>query len=99
MKTSQIFTLLGMLALTLAVSFTFVVYLGIYSFNNPDKQAWIGLLPDTNDRAMFKTHTEIDTAKAVQVVDIHARFIAWFFWGFLNWFAPLFIVACAIMSC
>ena len=99
MKSSQIFALLGMLGITLAVSITFCVYLGIYSLNNPDKPAWIGLIAESNERAMFKTHAEVDTAKAIQVVDIHSRFIAWFFWGFLNWFAPIFIIVSAIITC
>jgi len=57
MKTSQIFTLLGMLTVLIAVSLTFVIYLGLYGFRNPDKPAWIGMLPMTNDRVLFKTHS------------------------------------------
>jgi len=37
--------------------------------------------------------------KAVEVVNIHARFVTWFVWGFINWFTPLFMVALGIMTC
>ena len=30
---------------------------------------------------------------------MHARFVAWFFWGFLNWFVPLFLIVSAIFTC
>ena len=99
LKASQIFTLLGSLTITLAIFVTLCVYLGVYAFNNPDKKAWIGLLADSNERALFKTAAEVEAAKVVQVVDIHARFVAWFFWGFLNWFGPLFLIVSAILTC
>mmetsp|Transcript_23076 Transcript_23076/g.30711 ORF Transcript_23076/g.30711 Transcript_23076/m.30711 type:complete len:127 (-) Transcript_23076:370-750(-) len=88
-----------MLSTTIAVLLTFVIYLGIYAFNNPDREAWVGLAAETNDRTLFRAHAELDASKAIQVVNIHSRFTAWFFWGFINWFAPLFIVTCAVLTC
>lgn len=100
LKYSQIFTILGMLSTTIAVLITFCVYLGVYAFNNPDKEAWIGIVNiDANERVIFKTKGAVEAANAVQVVDIHARFVSWFLWGFINWFAPLFIVLLAVLTC
>ena len=28
-----------------AIPITFIVYLGIYAFNNPDNEAWVGIAP------------------------------------------------------
>ena len=61
----------------------FLVYLGIYSFNNPDSEAWLGTGVD-GKHALFATETKGMTAKATDMVDIHARFIIWFTWGFMQ---------------
>ena len=55
--------------------------MGIYAFNNPDSEAWLGLGPDGN-HALYADKTAGDTANATELVDIHARFVFWFLWGF-----------------
>ena len=65
----------------------FVVYLGVYSFNNPDNEAWLGVTP-AGEYELYKD--EASGAGSTDLVDIHSRFVIWFTWGFLqNLVAPL----------
>ena len=66
-----------------AVPITFVVYLGIYAFNNPDNEAWVGVAP-TGKQALYADETAGTLAKATSLADIHGRFVSWFLWGFLQ---------------
>ena len=66
-----------------AVPIIFMVYLGIYAFNNPDQEAWYGL--DTDGKgALFASEDAGLTGRATELVDIHARFVTWFLWGFIQ---------------
>ena len=66
-----------------ALPIVFFVYLGIYSFNNPDQEAWLGAGADGKE-ALFADEAAGTLGKATDLVDIHARFITWFMWGFMQ---------------
>ena len=69
------------------VPIVFIVYLGIYAFNNPDQEAWYGL--DSNGKqALFPDEASATAASATEVADMHQRFVGWFLWGFIQIFAP-----------
>lgn len=70
-----------------ALPIVFTVYLGIYAFNNPDKDAWYGIVSE--QKALFATHADGKTAQAAELVDIHQRFVTWFLWGFIQTLAPI----------
>ena len=55
-----------------ALPIIFIVYLGIYAFQNPDANAWYGIV-DKENPALFKTHAEATTAGADEIVAIHSR--------------------------
>ena len=66
-----------------AVPIVFAVYLGIYAFNNPDSEAWIGTTTE-GKYALYKEEAAGTLAKSTALLDIHARFVVWFLWGFLQ---------------
>ncbi len=68
-----------------------IVYEGIYAFNNPDKEAWLGILPDGQNQ-LFADQEAGNLEKATGLVDIHARFITWFLWGFITALMPIALV-------
>ena len=80
----------------LSIFLTFVIYLGIYAFDNPDNEAWYqsysgpvngetveiaGLTPTAEFPAGLPFPT---TDLTLEAVPVHARFVTWFTWGFLN---------------
>lgn len=74
---------------------TFVVYLGKYAFDNPNKAAWYGVKDDVE--ALYPT---LEAAQAAgiadeEIVDIHNRFVTWFLWGFLMMFGPCYVLVIA----
>ena len=79
----------------------FIVYLGIYAFNNPDNDAWIGKTSgnvDTSDFKLFNTQEDGSKGGATDLVDIHARFVSWFFWGFLQTCVIPFGACCLVLT-
>ena len=58
-----------------------IIYLGIYAFNNPDNEAWYGTDSKHNGQ-LFAREADALSAQATEVVDIHAKFVLWFRWGF-----------------
>ena len=46
-----------------ALPIVYVVYLGIYAFNNPDSEAWLGLTPQGKE-ALFVDEQAGEVAKA-----------------------------------
>ena len=70
-----------------AAAVTFIVYLGIYAFNNPNAEAWYGNA--AGKEMLFETEADATTAKATDIVDIHGRFVTWFLWGFIQALLPL----------
>ena len=64
------------------------VYLGIYAFNNPDNDAWLGV-KDDGAYELFKDEAAGKTAEAKELVDIHTRFVNWFLTGFILALAPI----------
>ena len=60
----------------------FLVYLGIFSFKNPDQEAWYGLAPG-GVNALFNTQEAGTAALATELINIHKRFYIWFLWGFI----------------
>lgn len=65
-----------------AVSISLPVFMGIYAWGNPDKDAWYGLTPESK-HALFEGEDQANESEATDIVHIHARFIAWFTWGFI----------------
>lgn len=65
----------------------FTVYLGIYSFNNPDNEAWMGVV--SGEETLFADKAAAEAASASDIVDIHNRFVIWFLWGFIQILAPI----------
>ena len=93
--------LLCLIALVLAaLPVIWLVYLGIYSFNNPDKPAWYGLID--GKPSLFANQEEATASNATELTNIHERFVAWFTWGFFQSLAPLllapFIASCMVLS-
>ena len=71
---------------------TFLIFLGIYGFNNPDKDAWLGYTQDSNKDISMKLYdNELDMklAGATNNLHMHARLVAWFTWGFWNNLVPI----------
>ena len=68
-----------------------IVYEGIYAFNNPDKEAWLGVLP-SGDSKLLADQEAGNLEKATGLVDIHARFVTWFLWGFITALAPIGLI-------
>jgi hypothetical protein len=64
-----------------------LVYLGIYSFNNPDAAAWYGL--SDGKQELFLDEAAGNAAGAKSLVDMHGRLVTWFLWGFCQMLAPL----------
>lgn len=60
--------------------------MGIYALANPDKPAWIGMSSDK--MSLYPTQEAAEADKAVNAIDIHARYVTWFMWGFITIFAP-----------
>jgi len=61
--------------------------MGIYALANPDKPAWIGM--SSGDKmSLYPTQEAATADKAVNAIDIHARYVTWFMWGFITIWAP-----------
>ena len=63
-----------------AASVAFMVYTGIYAFNNPEPQAYF-LEPTVGHGAQLVATADVD---ADGVVPIHDQFVLWFTWMFYN---------------
>ena len=63
------------------------VYMGIYAFNNPDKETWYGI-DAAGEQALYPGPTEGEQAGARELVDMHHRFHVWFLWGFIQLLVP-----------
>ena len=63
-----------------ALQVTFIVYLGIFAFANPDKRAYYVISADSPKMT--------ETAVNGSAVDVHAQFVAWFTWGFIMMLCP-----------
>ena len=50
------------------------VYLGVYAFNNPDKEAWYGVV-DEDSEALYASEADGKMVNATELVDIHKRFV------------------------
>ena len=80
------------------ISITFIVYLGIYGLNNPDKEAWYGV-DVQGEGALFETNNSVGAES--KLINIHGKFVLWFLWGFifaLSTFAatPIMMIASCI---
>ncbi len=75
--------------------------MGIYAFANPDKPAWIGH-SEKDEFSLYATEEAAKGAKALDIVDIHSKYVTWFTYGFLLILAPiaafLIIVSSMIVS-
>ena len=57
------------------------ISLGIYAFSNPDNEAWYGMVDDKH--ALFANKGDGEAEEAQHLQNVHARFVAWFLWGFI----------------
>ena len=79
--------LLCIIALFIAVlPVIWLIYIGIYTFDNPDSQAWYGISSDTNEPALFSSL--VSAGNEEKFIDIHGRYVNWFLWAFLQSLAP-----------
>ena len=69
----------------LAAGITFIVYLGIYAFNNPEAQTYYIAGSDTTQAELVPIVPNVD---AEGVTPIHDQFITWFKWMFANSLVP-----------
>lgn len=73
-----------------AAAVALVVFLGKYSFSNPDADAWYGVT--TNAVTGISTEglftSELAAANATELDNVHAHFVTWFMWGFIQSLAP-----------
>ena len=67
-------------ATCLAIPTVFATFLGIYAYNNPDQQAWYGIVD--GKQQLFADPSE--AGSNMDLVDIHSRFQTWFHWGFIS---------------
>ena len=65
-----------------------VVFFGIYAFDNPDSEAWYGTDLTTGEPKLFES--ENGASQDSELIDVHERFVIWFFWGFTMFVAPFF---------
>lgn len=70
----------------LAGVITFLVYLGIYAFNNPEPQAYY--IAETPLTQAYLVDTVADV-EAEGVTPIHDQFVTWFTWVFANALVPM----------
>ena len=83
---------------------TFMIYLGVFAFDNPDKDVWLGHMQESGDKAvkmqLFSSYEELTAANANSHVHMHGRLVAWFTWGFYQFILPIAllpIVACLLI--
>lgn len=70
-----------------AAQVTLIVYLGIFAFNNPDKETWYGV--DSNgDGKLFAQESDATITGDTELKDVHGLFRIWFMWGFITALAP-----------
>ena len=65
-----------------AIPIVLMVYMGIYAFNNPDSDAWHGVV-EGGEFKLCEDEAAAQKLQAANAVDIHGRFVAWFLWGSL----------------
>ena len=80
---------------------TFVVYLGMYAFANPNAAAWYGEIMSADGvltPGLYADPTEVN----ILTVDIHGQFVTWFLWGFAQSVLPIAIAIlfsiCSLIS-
>ena len=80
---------------------TFIVYLGMYAFANPNAAAWYGETMSVDGVLTPGLYADPTTA-TVPLVDIHGQFVTWFLWGFIQAILPfatvIFAVTCSLIS-
>ena len=64
-----------------------MVYMGIYGLNNPDAPAWYGETADGKQH-LYRDDAQGTTDNADPLFDIHALFVMWFLWVFIQCWAP-----------
>ena len=77
----------------LGASITMIVFLGKFAFNNPNPEAIYGI-GATGAEDLWATMELAEAAKATELDDVHAHFVTWFLWGFIQSLLP-----CAIGIC
>lgn len=69
----------------------FFIFMTVYAFANPDKEAWYGKVGETN--ALYTNEDALKEANAAEMINIHGRFVSWFVWGFWMQIAPIGLLA------
>ena len=73
--------------------FTFVGYMGKYAYGNPDLPAWYGVEPIGGET--LKPTAEDFSDTAIDVTNVHGKFLTWFIWGFWTQLLPMMTVTAA----
>ena len=79
----------GIGCIVITILLTYMVFLAIFSMLNPDEQAWYGVIEPGDKQALYATREMGKEAGATDLVDIHGRFVTWFYWGFTMSVLPL----------
>ena len=81
MGTCAMFCVIFPACLCLALQLIFIVYLGIYSFANPNADAFY-------DPAGPQLTAEGSSANGGDLENVHTNFVVWFTWGFAMTLSP-----------
>ena len=95
--------MIGSCCILFSLYVTLIVYLGIYSYSNPDSDAWVGHLavPDNSKTfrmELYPTEEAMKGANATNNVHMHGRLVAWFTWGFWNCITPFIMMVIAAVT-
>ena len=72
---------------------TMVSYFGIYGLNNPDAQAWYGVV--AGQQTLAPDAATLMDAGVVTPFPVHDKMVSWFLWGFILNLLPF--VGCVCM--
>ena len=78
----------------LAGVITMISYFGIYGLNNPDPQAYYGLVGGA--QTLAATAKELTDAGVVEPFPVHDKMVSWFLWGFILNIAPFAACFCML---
>ena len=72
------------------ISLTIKAFCFWYAFFNPDRKAWYGIDPSTNEEKLFESPSSL--GDDTELLDIHSRYVVWFRWALFSLFSPYLIV-------
>lgn len=63
-----------------------MAYLGYYTFSNPNKEAWYGIVNKKEN--LWPSEEDALEVGANRLSNVHGNFVRWFFWGFIQHILP-----------